>query len=79
MIITTVITVIVISAVAVIILDGQRGWNIMYNHIYSNVVTDSYVARKKFNTVMRRASGERPLLDDGKQNNTIVSSAVSHN
>jgi len=64
LIITTAIMVIAISAVAVVIVDSQRGWNIMYNRTYSDVVTDGYVARKKFDTVMRRASGERPLLDD---------------
>jgi len=64
LIIATVIGVIVISAVGVALVDSQRGWNIMYNRIYSDVVTDGYVARKKFDAVMRRASGERLLLDD---------------
>ena len=51
--ITMVIMVIVISAIGVVLFDSQRGWNFMYNRLYSDVVADSYVARKKFDAVMR--------------------------
>ena len=64
LIIATVIGVIVISAVGVALVDGQRGWSIQYDRIYSDVVTDGYVARKKFDAVMRTASRDKFLLDD---------------
>jgi len=58
------ITLIVILAVGVALVDGQRGWSIQYDRIYSDVFTDGYVARKKFDAVMRTASREKFLLDD---------------
>jgi len=64
LIIAIVIGIIVISAVGVALVDGQRGWSIQYDRIYSDVVTDGYVARKKFDMVMRTASREKFLLDD---------------
>ena len=64
LIIATGIAVIIISAVGIILADSQRGWNTMYNHIYSDVVTDGYVARKMFDAVIRKASSEKFLLDD---------------
>ena len=64
LIIAMAIIVIVVLAIGIALVDGQRGWSILYNRIYSDVVTDGYVARKKFDVVIRRASGERLLLDD---------------
>ena len=63
--VATVISVIVISGISVLLVDGQRGWNAMYNLVYSDVVTDGYVARKSFDSVMRKASREKYLLEDG--------------
>jgi hypothetical protein len=63
LIITIAISVIVVFAIGVVIVDSQRGWNITYNKIYSDIVTDGYVARKKFDTVMRKASAECFLRD----------------
>lgn len=60
------IMIFVILAIGMALVDGQRGWNIMYNRIYSDVVTDGYVARRKFDAVLRKASGETfSLADDG--------------
>ncbi|MFH1716583.1 MAG: prepilin-type N-terminal cleavage/methylation domain-containing protein [Planctomycetota bacterium] len=65
--ITAVIMIIVGLAIGVVIVDGQTGWNTMYDRINSDVASDGYVARKKFDAVMRKASRERALLDgDGK-------------
>jgi hypothetical protein len=36
----------------------------MYNRVYSDVVTNSYVARKTFDAVIRKASSEKLLLDE---------------
>lgn len=60
--ITTVVMLIVGLAIGVVIVDGQTGWNTMYDRMNSDVVTDGFVARKKFDTVMRNASKEHTLL-----------------
>jgi len=60
------IMIFVILAIGMALVDGQRGWNYMYDRIYSDVVTDGYVARRKFDAVLRRASGETfSLAGDG--------------
>ncbi len=64
LIIAAAIIVIVVLAIGIALVDGQRGWSILYDSIYSDVITDGYVARKKFDVVIRRASGERFLLDN---------------
>ncbi len=60
----TVIAIIVVSGIGFILVDSQRGWNRMYDRIYSDVVTDSYVARKRFDGVVRQASGEKFFIDE---------------
>jgi prepilin-type N-terminal cleavage/methylation domain-containing protein len=60
--ITMVIMLIVGLAIGVVIVDGQTGWNTMYDRLNSDVVTDGYVARKKFDNVMRSASRQQSLL-----------------
>jgi len=62
--ITTVIMIVVGLAIGVVIVDGQSSWNTMYDSMNSDVVTDGYVARKKFDVVMRNASREKILLGD---------------
>lgn len=63
LIIGTVIMIFVILAIGMALVDGQRGWNQMYNKVYSDVVTDGYVARKKLDAVLRKASREKFLID----------------
>ena len=53
-------------AIGVVIVDGQTGWNTMYDRMNSDVVTDGYVVRKKFDAVMRSASrGQSLVAGDG--------------
>ena len=59
-----VIASIVVSAICILLADGQRGWRVMYNHIYSDVVNDGYVARRKFDAIMRKASWQKYTIDD---------------
>ena len=66
LLITMVLMVIVISAIGVVLFDSQRGWNYMYNRLYTGVVADSYAARRKFDTVMRKASAGGFLLGDSR-------------
>lgn len=63
LVITAAIMSIVALAIGVVIVDGQSSWNVMYNRVNSDVVTDGYVARKKFDAVMRKASRERLVVD----------------
>ncbi len=64
LIIAMAIMLIVMLAIGIALVDGQRGWSIQYDRIYSDVVTDGYVARRKFDAVMRTASRDKFLLDD---------------
>ena len=60
-----VISVIVIFGIGIVLSESQRGWNAMYNRIYSGVVTDSHVARRMFDAVVRKSSSQGFLLDNG--------------
>ena len=62
--IATVLAVIVTLGISIILADSQRGWHRMYNRIYSDVVTDGYSARRVFDNVLRKASGEKYFVDD---------------
>jgi hypothetical protein len=57
------IMIFVVLAVGMALVDGQRGWNFMYERIYSDAVTDGYVARRKFDAVLRKASRDTFLID----------------
>ena len=61
--VATVLAVIVTLGMSIILADSQRGWHTMYNHIYSDVVTDGYSAKRVFDNVLRKASGEKFSLD----------------
>jgi prepilin-type N-terminal cleavage/methylation domain-containing protein len=61
--ITIAVMSIIVSAVGIVIIDGQRCWRVLHGRINSEVATDGYVARKKFDAIMRKASGEKILTD----------------
>jgi len=60
--ITTAIMAIVGLAIGVVIVDGQIGWNVMYDRANSDVVTQGYAARKKLDAVIRGASRQRFVM-----------------
>lgn len=62
LVIAMAIAIIPIFAIGIILSDSQRGWNSMYERVYSDVVTDSYIARKTFDAVSRKANWERITL-----------------
>lgn len=64
LVIAVMVACIVMLSIAVVVVDSQRGWHKMYERIYSDVVTDGYIARKTFDRVIRKASSEKFLLDD---------------
>ena len=59
-------TVMVIASLAIgaVIVDGQNSWSVMYEKIHSDIVTDGYVAKKRFDSVMRKASNEKIFISD---------------
>ena len=61
--ITTVVMIIVAAAIGIVIVDNQRGWSNMYGRINSDVTTDGYVARKKFDAAIRNSSSEKIVID----------------
>ncbi|MBN2589738.1 MAG: prepilin-type N-terminal cleavage/methylation domain-containing protein [Sedimentisphaerales bacterium] len=61
------VMIIVSLAVGAVIVDGQNGWSTMYDKIHSDIFTDGYVVRKKFDSLMRRASGEKIYIGDQNQ------------
>jgi hypothetical protein len=67
--ISMVVMIIAAFTIGAVIVDGQNGWSNMYSRINSDVVTDGYVVRKKFDAVMRKASSEKIFIED---NNTSV-------
>jgi hypothetical protein len=56
----TVVSIVVILGIAVVLADSHRGWNAMYDRVYSDVVSDGYAARKAFDRVIRQASSMDP-------------------
>lgn len=67
--ISMLVMIIAAFTIGAVIVDGQNGWSNMYNHINSDVVTDGYVVRKKFDAVMRKASSDKIFVEN---NNTSV-------
>jgi len=66
MMITMSIMSIVGLAIGVVIVDAQTSWNVMYDRINSDVVTQGYAARIKFDAVVRGASSQRfAIANDG--------------
>lgn len=64
LVITTLVTVIIISTLGIVLADSHRGWNRMYNHVHSDVVSDSHVAKRVFNVVVRKSSTRQIDLGD---------------
>lgn len=59
---TLILAAIVILAMGVVLVDSQRGWHQTFNRVFSDVVTDGYVARKTFDTIVRKSSYKREQI-----------------
>ncbi|MHC4573767.1 MAG: type II secretion system protein [Planctomycetota bacterium] len=55
---------IVALGAGIVVADSQRGWILMYDRIYSEVVTDGHIARRTFDSVVRKASRSKILLGE---------------
>jgi len=60
----SVVATVVLAGIAALLVDGQRGWNLTYNRVYGDVMTDGWIATKKFDSLMRRAKAECFRIDD---------------
>ena len=56
--------IIIFAGVTVLLVDSQRGWNRMYSQLYSDVVTDSFIARKTFDSIIRKSASAYSSIDD---------------
>jgi prepilin-type N-terminal cleavage/methylation domain-containing protein len=56
---------IVVLSVGIVLVDTQRGWNKMYDRVHGAVSTDSYVAKKVFDKVVRKSSKKRYMVSPG--------------
>lgn len=75
--IAMVIMLITAAAIGTVIVDSQNGWSQIYNRVNADVVTDGYVARKKFDAVIRSASSEKVDFDDTKSGIEVYYSSGS--
>jgi hypothetical protein len=63
LIMAAVATLIVLSAVTVLLVDSQRGFNKLYSNINSNIIEGSFIAKNRFDSVVRKSSGQNCLID----------------
>jgi len=63
MLVVGLIAMVLFTGIGIVLVDANKGWNRMYERIYSDVITDGYVARRAFDKEIRRASGEKYLVD----------------
>jgi len=63
LVIASAATVIVFLGVAVLMIDGHRGWSAAYDSAYADVVIDGHVATTRFDAIMRKAAGEGFSID----------------
>lgn len=54
---------IVVFAIGMLIADSQRAWNRMYAKENSNLVADSFGARRAFEAVVRKCSSTKLMMD----------------
>jgi Tfp pilus assembly protein PilV len=54
---------IAILGIGIVLADSHRGWNAMYDRVYSDVVTDSHIARRMFDGIVRKASRNHIAVD----------------
>jgi Tfp pilus assembly protein PilV len=68
-VISMVVMIIAAFAIGAIVANGQSGWNAMYDKIHSDVVTEGFSVRKKFDAVIRKASSDKIFI--GADNSSV--------
>jgi prepilin-type N-terminal cleavage/methylation domain-containing protein len=67
LIITMALSTIIILGMGVILVDNQKGWSMMYDRTYSDVVTDAYIARDVFVKVARKSSIKTSAIGNDRE------------
>ena len=57
------IVVIIVSAFGIVLVGGVRGWKLTYDRANSDVVADSFAARRAFDAVVRMSSRRHSDVD----------------
>ena len=65
--VTSVVSVIVILCMGVVIADSHKGWNSMYTRFNADIVSDSYVVKRVFDSVVRKSSWKNVSVDNSGQ------------
>jgi len=66
LVVTGVVSVVVVLGIGFMMADNQRAWHRTYNKIYSDVVTDGFVARRAFDSIVRKASKSDYIFNEGE-------------
>lgn len=64
LVIASMLGVIVILGMSVVLADSQKSWGDIYQKVHSDVASDSYVVRRAFDAIIRKASGTYASLDE---------------
>ena len=54
--VATAMTVIVILGIAIVLVNSQRAYQVTYDKVYADVMTDAFVARRLFDSIVRKSS-----------------------
>lgn len=58
---------IIVLSLGLVLVDNQKGYTKLFNRVHGEVATDSDTARRAFDSIVRKSSASRSLLDvDGK-------------
>lgn len=63
LLVASVMGVIVLLGTAILLMDTQRGFQYTYDKVYGDVVTNGFVARRMFDSVVRKSSSKGITVD----------------
>ena len=67
LVITVLLASLIMLGLGIMMYDNQRGWNKMYNRLYSEIATDGLVTQKAFDAVVRKSSKKNFNIDPAGQ------------
>ncbi len=57
------ILIIAMLSIGQILSESQKGWNLIYNRMYSEVVTGGHIAKRTFDSIVRKSSSKGITID----------------
>lgn len=63
LIIAAAITLIVALSVGVVLVNSHRGYEITYDRVYADIVTDGHIAKRLFDAIIRKSSSSNLNID----------------